>query len=73
MEAYVQREWSYDIYMSQFPGNRHGVLTLINNTFQYDIGQVKKDPNGIFLITELTICGKKITLVNIYDPDEDNP
>ena len=75
MEAYVQREWGYDIYMSPFLSNRRGVLTLINNTFEYDIGQVKKDPNGNFLITELTICGKKVILhvVNIYGPNEDNP
>ena len=24
-------------------------------------------------MTELTICGKKITLVNIHGPNEDNP
>ena len=66
METYIQREWGYDIHMSPFLSNRRGVLTLINNSFEYSTGIVKKDPNGNFLITELTICGKKITLVNIY-------
>ena len=74
MEAYVQCEWGYDIYMymSTLLSNRRGILTLINNTFEYDIGQVKKDPNGNFLITKLTICGKKVTLVNIYGPNKDS-
>ena len=73
METYVQHEWGYDIYMCPYLNNRRGVLTLINNTFEYDIGTVRKDPNGNFLITELIMCGKKVTLVNIYGPNEDNP
>ena len=51
METYIQREWGYDIHMSPFLSNRRGVLTLINNTFEYSTWIVKKDPNGNFLIT----------------------
>ena len=58
METYVQHEWGYDIYMSPYLNNRRGVLTLINNTFEYDIGTVRKDPNGNFLITELITMEK---------------
>ncbi|MCG8033364.1 MAG: hypothetical protein JAZ03_14460 [Candidatus Thiodiazotropha taylori] len=73
MESYVKHEWGYHIYMSSFSGNRRGVLTLINNTFEYDIGEIIKDPDGNFLITELKITDKKITLINIYGPNEDKP
>ena len=59
--------------MSSFLGNQRRVLTLINNTSEYDISEIKKDPNGNFLITELKISGKKITLINIYCPNEDKP
>ena len=45
METYIQREWGYDIHMSPFLSNRRGVFTLINNTFEYNAGIVKKDPN----------------------------
>ena len=36
-------------------------------------GRIVKDPNGNYLIMEITIKGKKITLVNIYGPNEDRP
>ena len=48
-------------------------MVLMNNTFEYDLGRIKKDPNGNFIIIELNISGKKITLVNIYGPNEDKP
>ena len=35
--------------------------------------RIKKDPNGNFIFIELNISGKKITLVNIYGPNEDKP
>ena len=40
-------------------------MILINNTFEHEIGRIKKDPNGSFILLELTILGRKITLVNL--------
>ena len=34
---------------------------------------ISKDPNGNFIIIELIISGEKITLVNIYGPNDDKP
>ena len=48
-------------------------MVLINNTFEHEIGRIKKDPNGNFIIIELTSLGKKITLVNLYGPNDDKP
>ena len=48
-------------------------MILLNNNFQHEVGRVVKDPNGNFLIMEITIKGKKITLANIYGPNEDRP
>ena len=71
METYVKNEWGYKIFMSGLTNNKRGVIILLNNNFQHMIGRVIKDPNGNFLMLEITIKGKKITLVNLYGPNED--
>ena len=59
--------------MSGLTNNKRGVMILLNNNFQNEIGRVIKDPNGNFLMLEITIKGKKIKLVNLYGPNEDRP
>ena len=59
--------------MRPYKSNSRGGMVLINNTFEHEIGRIKKDPNGNFIIIELTILGKKITLVNLYGPNDDKP
>ena len=73
MESYVKNEWGYKIFMAGLTSNKRGVMVLLNNNFQHDIGRIVTDPNGNFLILEITVKGKKITLVNIYGPNEDRP
>ena len=73
MESYVKNEWGYKIFMAGLTSNKRGVMILLNNNFQHDIGRIVTDPNGNFLILEITIKGKKFTLVNIYGPNEDRP
>ena len=46
--------------MSGLTNNKRGVMILLNNNFQHEIGRVIKDPNGNFLMLEITIKGKKI-------------
>ena len=73
MESYVKNEWGYKIFMAGLTSNKRGVMILLNNNSQHNIGRIVTDPNGIFLVLEITIKGKKITLVNIYGPNEDRP
>ena len=71
MESYLKNEWGYKIFMAGLTSNKRGVMVLLNNNFQHDISRIVTDPNGIFFILEITVKGKKITLVNIYGPNED--
>ena len=48
-------------------------MVLINNTFEHKVHRVKTDQNGNFIILELNIEGKQITLVNLYGPNDDKP
>ena len=73
METYVKHEWGYNLHIISYSGNGRGVIILINNTFEYETGRVIKDQNGNFIVVELTIADKKITLVNLYGPNEDKP
>ena len=59
--------------MSPFRSNRRGVMILLNNNFDQQVENIKTDPNGNYIILNMTIQGKKVTLVNIYGPNEDNP
>ena len=59
MENFIKNEWGYHLYLSPFRGNQRGVMVLMKNTFEYDLGRKKKDLNGNFIIIELSISGKK--------------
>ena len=48
-------------------------MILIDNNFACDTGQILTDPDGNFIIIELTILTKRITLVSIYGPNENKP
>lgn len=48
------------------------VMILINNNFEQKVEKVKTDTNGNYIIMEINIQGKKITLVNVYGPNQDN-
>ena len=48
-------------------------MILINNNFEFKVEGVKTDKNGNYILLDITIQGKRITLVNIYGPNEDSP
>jgi hypothetical protein len=45
---------------------------MFNNNFEYNIHQIKTDNTGNYIITDITIEGERMTLVNIYGPNVDN-
>ena len=47
----------------------------MNNNFEYKVERVKTDKNGnyMYIILDVNIQGKRITLVNLYGPNRDNP
>ena len=54
--------------------NKNGIAILLNNTFEYKIHNVNKDPLGNFLLLDIEFLGKRVTLANIYGPSNvDNP
>ena len=63
MESYVKKnEWGYKIFMAGLTSNKRGVMVLLNNNFQHDIGRVVTDPNGNFLFLRSLLKAKRLHL-----------
>ena len=73
METNVQAEWGFDCYFSSYKSNSRGVAIFVNNTFEYKVHNVKHDDNGNLLALDIEIHEYRITLVNIYGPNNDTP
>jgi len=72
-ETLWQNEWGYKAYFSSHCGNSRGVITLFNNTFQFELHKMITDQDGRFLLMDCVINDAKITIANIYGPNEDEP
>lgn len=46
---------------------------MFNNNFEFQIHNIKKDGEGNLLAVDLTIEETRVTLVNIYGPNSDQP
>lgn len=69
----VRSIWGYETYFSNYNTQSRGVAIFINNNYDCKVISIEKDNSGNFLIVNYIICEKDITLVNIYDPNRDNP
>ena len=47
-------------------------MILMSYNFEYKLERVKTDKNGNCIILDVNIQGKRITLVNLYGPNQDN-
>ena len=72
-ENYIRTQWGYECYFSNFSSNSRDVAILFNNNFEYEVHEVEKDDNGNKLLLDITIEGKRLTLINIYGPSRDDP
>ena len=50
-----------------------GVAILIRNTLNYDINNCVSDPNGRFIIMDVTVNGEEFLIVNVYTPCVSKP
>ena len=70
---YWAAEWGYKSIYAPYRGDSRGTAILFNNTFEFKVHQEENDPFGNFNIVNIEMGGKKITLVNLYGPNKDNP
>ena len=56
-----------------FKSNSRGIAILFNNDIDLKIHQKIIDDGGNFIIVDMTIYNQRLTLVNLYGPNSDNP
>ena len=66
-------EWGFPAIFTNFSCTSSGVCILFNNNFQFEIMTQFADPNGRFIIVDVKMVNRIMTLVNICAPNDDNP
>jgi exonuclease III len=70
----IKSEWGLRVEMTSSSSNSRGVAVLFNNNFEYTVHKVLEDPQGNYIIIDLTIANcLRLTLANIYGPNSDDP
>ena len=69
----LTREWNIDYYLAGNSTNSRGVAIMLNNTFEYSVKNCIKDPEGRYIILEITIINLiTLFIINIYAPNKDD-
>ena len=66
-------EWGFSAIFSSFSSASVGTCILFNNNFEHKILKQFSDPEGRFVIVDIKMEEKILTLVNLYAPNDDNP
>jgi exonuclease III len=73
LEPFVETQWGYKCVFNSFSSNSRGVAVLFNNNFELKLHRVKRDEEGNVLALDLNVDENRLTLINIYGPNSDNP
>ena len=66
-------EWGYRAVFGGLSSASADVSILFNNNFYFQIVRQFSDPEGRFVLFDVKIDNKILTLLNIYAPNEDKP
>ena len=69
----IKVQWWEDYVMSTFRSNARGVAVLFGKDIELSIHKQVIDEGGNFIILDITICKQRLTLVNLYGPNVDDP
>ena len=66
-------EWGYKTLFSCCTSAKGGVAILFNNNFDLQVLRSYLDPNGRFIICDITANKKCMTIATLYAPNDDDP
>ena len=66
-------EWGHKTLFSCCTSAKGGVAILFNNNFDLQLLRTYLDPNGRFIICDITAGKKCVTIATLYAPSDDNP
>jgi len=66
-----EKLWSGKIFYSHGTTNSKGVAVLFKNSLKYELGMVKRDTEGRYLLIEIKFDSKVLVIGNIYAHNKD--
>ena len=66
-------EWGLKGWIAPYTSSARGVAILFNNNFDYSIHDTLADPNGNFLILDVSCGDTRFSLCSLYGPNSDSP
>lgn len=72
-ENYIRSQWGFECFFSSFSSESRGCAIMFNNNVEYKLHSKEADLQGNKLVLDITINGKRMTLINIYGPNRDTP
>ena len=71
-ELVWRAQWGATLLCAHGSTNARGVAILIKNKVNFEIHEIISHEHGRYIILDITLEDKRITLVNVYGPNEDN-
>lgn len=73
-ECYIRNRWDGNCCFSPaLQASARGVAIFFGTHIDYKLHNQKQDTNGNYLVLDITIYDKRLSLVNIYGPNKDDP
>ena len=73
-ENFIRCQWNNnECILSSMSSNSRGVGIFFNNNIDFQIHSHISDPDGNFIIADLTVDNNRFTLVTLYGPNSDSP
>ena len=74
MENVVRSQRGFECIVAGQDSGSKGVAVLFKNNFEYKIHSVVKDDEGRYILTDIEMLNKRMTIANIYAPSSgDHP
>ena len=73
LENAIRSEWGSNCLFSSWKSNARGIGILFAKDIDYTVHSHTSDPGGNYIIVDLTIDNRRITLVSLYAPNQDTP
>ena len=67
------REWGLEAFFCSCSSYSRGTAILIKNSSKFNIHNDYRDPNGNYIILDITIQDQRMTIAVVYSPNEDKP
>ena len=73
LEPYIEAQWGYKCVFNSYASNSRGVAVFFNNDFELVLHREKRDNSGNILALDISVDQNRLTLINLYGPNNDEP